>query len=53
MTQSMTAAPPIACDAANEPTSQPEPISDVSDDQVAPISPISRFSPTSAGFTVC
>ena len=50
MTQAMTAAPPTACAANSAPNSQPEPMIDVSDAQVAPISPSSRLRPTSAGF---
>ena len=49
MTQSRTAAPPTACAANSAPNSQPEPMIDVSDAQVAPISPSSRLRPTSAG----
>ena len=49
MIQSRMAAPPTACAAKSEPNSQPEPMIEVSDAQVAPISPISRLSPTSAG----
>ena len=49
MSQAMTAAPPTACAANNAPNSQPEPMIDVSDAQVAPISPSSRLKPTSVG----
>jgi hypothetical protein len=49
MTQAMTAAPPTACAANSAPNSQPEPMIDVSDAQVAPISPSSRLKPTSVG----
>src|SRR5712692_10299251 len=45
MAQPRTAAPPTAC----EPKSQPEPMLDVSDAQVAPTRPNSRLRPTSAG----
>ena len=50
MTQPSKAAVPAACAANNEPNSQPEPMIEVSDAQVAPISPISRRRPTSAGW---
>src|ERR1700730_15745996 len=50
MTQASTAAPPTACAAKSAPNSEPEPMIDVSDAQVAPISPSSRLKPTSAGF---
>jgi hypothetical protein len=43
------AAGPAAVTARNAPNSHPEPIIEVSDAQVAPISPISRRRPTSAG----
>src|SRR6266852_3219037 len=49
MTQSRTAAPPTNSAAESGANSQPEPMMDVSDAQVAPISPISRLRPTSAG----
>ena len=49
MTQSRTAAPPISSAAVSGANSQPEPMIDVSDAQVAPIRPISRLRPTSAG----
>ncbi len=47
--QARRAAVPAACAAKSEPNSQPEPMSDVSDDQTAPRRPISRLSPMSAG----
>src|SRR5215469_13859794 len=47
--QARTAAPPIATAAKYDPNSQPEPMMEVSDAQVAPISPISRRRPTSVG----
>ena len=40
---------PAACAANSAPNSQPEPMIEVSDAQVAPIKPISRFRPTSVG----
>src|SRR5580700_1020811 len=49
MTQATTEAPPTACDAYRAPNSQPEPMIEVSDAQVAPIRPISRLRPTSVG----
>ena len=49
MTQATTEAPPTACEAYSAPNSQPEPMIDVSDAQVAPISPSSRLRPTSVG----
>src|SRR5580693_5689672 len=49
--QESSAAVPTAWAANSEPNSQPEPISDVSDDQMAPTSPISRLRPTSVGLT--
>src|SRR6266516_1152751 len=49
MAQAKTAAPPTACAAKSAPNSQPEPMIDVSDAQVAPISPSSRLKPTSVG----
>src|SRR5262249_21735390 len=51
--QARTAAPPISCAAKNAPNSQPEPIMEVSDAQVAPISPISLLKPTSPGLMSC
>jgi len=48
-TQSMTAPPPISSAAVSGANSQPEPMIDVSDAQVAPIRPISRLRPTSVG----
>ena len=50
MIQPRTAAPPTACAANSAPNSQPEPMIEVSDAQVAPISPISRLRPTSVGW---
>src|SRR5487761_1854879 len=49
MTQPKMAAVPAACAANSEANSHPEPMIEVSDDQMAPISPISRLRPTSAG----
>src|SRR5215475_4482479 len=49
MSQAMMEAPPTACEANSAPNSQPEPMIDVSDAQVAPISPSSRLKPTSVG----
>src|SRR5216683_3239154 len=49
MAQARTAAPPTNCAANSAPNSQPEPMIDVSDAQVAPISPSSRFKPISVG----
>src|SRR6266851_6551366 len=49
MTQPSKAAVPAACEAKSAPNSQPEPMIEVSDAQVAPINPISRLRPTSAG----
>src|SRR5215467_2726446 len=49
MSQAMMAAPPTACEAYSAPNSQPEPMIDVSDAQVAPISPSSRLKPMSVG----
>src|SRR6266436_3052769 len=49
MIQSTTAAPPISRAAVSGANSQPEPMIEVSDAQVAPIRPISRLRPTSAG----
>ncbi len=49
MTQPSRAAVPAAWAARNAPKSQPEPMIDVSDAQVAPMKPISRFRPTSVG----
>ena len=50
MTQPIRAAVPAAWAANSAPNSQPDPMIEVSDAQVAPIRPISRFRPTSAGF---
>ena len=50
MTQARTAAPPTACAANSAPNSHPEPMIEVSDAQVAPISPSSRLRPTSVGW---
>src|SRR5580704_13185472 len=50
MAQARTEAPPIACEAYSAPNSQPEPMIDVSDAQVAPIRPNSRLRPTSVGW---
>ena len=47
--QSTTAPPPISSAAVSGAYSQPEPMIEVSEAQVAPISPISRLRPTSAG----
>src|SRR5215468_495881 len=52
MTQSMTAAPPTNSAAVSGVNSQPEPMIDVSDAQVAPTSPSSRLRPTSVGTSV-
>ena len=49
MIHASRAAVPAACAARNAPKSQPEPMIEVSDAQVAPIKPISRFRPTSVG----
>ena len=49
MTQAMIAAGPAYWAANSAPNSQPEPMMELSDDQTAPMNPISRFSPTSAG----
>ena len=49
MTQARMDAPPTATAAISGVNSQPEPMMDVSDAQVAPISPSSRLRPTSAG----
>src|ERR1700733_1776863 len=49
MTQPSRAIGPAACEAAAAPNSQPEPMMEVSDAQVAPINPISRLRPTSEG----
>src|SRR6516225_9137532 len=51
ITQATTDAPPTAIAANSGVNSQPEPMMDVSDAQVAPISPSSRLRPTSAGLT--
>ncbi len=50
MTQPSSAAVPAAAAASQAPNSQPEPMMEVSEAQVAPISPISRRRPTSVGF---
>src|SRR6266700_7948152 len=49
MTQARRAEVPAEYAPFHEPNSQPEPMSEVIDAQVAPISPISRLRPTSAG----
>ena len=49
MTHPSRAAVPAACAANSAPNSQPEPMIEVSDAQVAPIRPISRLRPTSVG----
>jgi hypothetical protein len=49
MAQARRAPVPVAYAAFHEPNSQPDPMIEVTDAQVAPISPISRFRPTSAG----
>ena len=49
MTQPSRAIGPAACEAYSAPNSQPEPMMEVSDAQVAPINPISRLRPTSDG----
>src|SRR6516225_11091039 len=49
MTQATTDAPPTAIAANSGVNSQPEPMIDVSDAQVAPTSPSSRLRPTSVG----
>ncbi len=49
MTQPSRAIGPAACAANSAPNSQPEPMMEVSDAQVAPINPISRLRPTSDG----
>src|SRR3954451_20313722 len=49
ITQSRIAAPPISTAAVSGANSQPEPMIEVSEAQVAPTSPSSRLSPTSAG----
>jgi hypothetical protein len=49
MTQPRIAAVPAAAAAYQAPNSQPEPMIVVSEEQTAPISPISRLRPTSAG----
>src|SRR5215831_19282249 len=49
MIQAMMDAPPTAIAANSGVNSQPEPMMDVSDAQVAPIRPSSRLRPTSAG----
>ena len=52
MTQPSRAIGPATCEAYSAPNSQPEPMMEVSDAQVAPISPISRLRPTSDGAVV-
>ena len=47
--QASQAPPPISSTAVSGANSQPEPMIDVSDAQVAPIRPNSRLRPTSAG----
>src|SRR5215831_14947796 len=49
MIQARTDAPPTSSAANSGANSQPEPMMDVSDAQVAPIRPNSRLRPTSAG----
>src|SRR5580700_2817117 len=49
ITQDSRAALPAICTANSAPNSQPEPMSDVSDAHMAPMRPISRLRPTSAG----
>jgi hypothetical protein len=49
MTQPRIAAVPAADAAYQAPNSQPEPMIAVSEEQIAPIGPISRLRPTSAG----
>src|SRR5215470_3894577 len=49
MTQARMDAPPTSVAAISGANSQPDPMMDVSDAQVAPISPSSRLRPTSAG----
>jgi hypothetical protein len=52
MTQPRIAAVPAAAAAYQAPNSQPEPMIVVSEEQIAPIGPISRLRPTSAGLVV-
>src|ERR1700727_3432694 len=52
MPQASNAAVPAAWTANSEPNSHPDPISDVSEDQIAPTRPTSRRRPTSAGLVV-
>ncbi len=52
MIQASQAPPPISSTAVSGANSQPEPMIDVSDAQVAPIRPSSRLRPTSVGVTV-
>src|SRR6266487_4548634 len=52
MTQARMDAPPTASAANSGVNSQPEPMIDVSEAQVAPISPNSRLRPTSVGVVV-
>ena len=49
MIQAEHRARPAAWVAYKEANSHPEPMIELSDAQIAPTSPISRFSPTSAG----
>src|SRR5215472_1103751 len=49
MTQARMDAPPTSSAAPSGASSQPEPMMDVSDAQVAPTSPSSRLRPTSVG----
>src|SRR5499426_668323 len=51
MIQASQAPPPISSTAVSGANSQPEPMIDVSDAQVAPTRPSSRFRPTSVGRT--
>src|SRR6185437_10498127 len=50
--QASQAPPPISSTAVSGANSQPEPMIDVSDAQVAPIRPNSRLRPTSAGLVI-
>src|ERR1700733_1204255 len=52
MPQASSAEVPVEYEAFHEPNSQPEPMIEVTDAQQAPISPISRFRPTSPGLVV-
>src|SRR5215469_18107129 len=52
MIQAMMDPVPVEYAAFHDANSQPEPMIDVSADQVAPINPISRLRPRSAGATV-